>query len=449
MRIRAVTTRNDNPYTSVDCEGTSRRDLLKIGAGGLFGLSLLDFVAPRATRAAAGGKTESRAGAADKNFIFIWLQGGPAHMDMWDPNPDAPDGIRTPFKCIESSVPGVRFTELMPRTAAAMDKLCLLRSVASVEGSHNRASRYLQSGYRPVPNVDHPAFASLYVNDRRWRTDVPPYVGLLRPSETGYGGGFLGAEFNPFFVGDPSRKGFSVKDLLPASGIPLDRVTRRREILEGFDRSQRLVDENARSLTPALDLAYRLIFSEKAKQAFDLHREADKLRDRYGRTPLGQSCLLARRLIEGGVKCASIFKTGWDTHSKNFDSLKKSKVPELDPALATLVEDLDDRGMLDDTLVVCLGEFGRTPKINKNAGRDHWPNVNTVVMAGGGLKRGVVIGKSDKNSAEPAERPIVVADFAATLFHSLGVDVDKENHTAEGRPVRVTNHGKPVLEAFG
>ena len=429
-----------------NCEGVTRRDFLAVGTLGLFGLSLSDLVA----RPAAAGPSPLGSRAREpKSLIFIWLQGGPSHLETWDLKPDAPSETRGTFNPIQSNVPGIQVAEHLPRCAQAMHRMCVLRTVYGPEGSHERASRHLQTGWRPIPNIDYPSLPANYIKWKPFDGDVPPFVGLLNPIEQGFGGGFLGPRCSPFLAGDPSVKDFSVKDLAPPAGVPLDRIGRRREILAGFDETFRAVDRNPLSLTPALETAYRIAGSPRARNAFDISKEPDALRDRYGRTPLGQACLMARRLVEGGVRAVSLFKGGWDTHGKNFEALQTKLLPELDPALATLVEDLADRGLLESTLVVCLGEFGRTPKINTSAGRDHWPRAGSIVLAGGGVRGGQVIGETDATGSEPKTRPIRVEEFAATVYHALGVDHHQLNRTPEGRPVRIVEEVEPVLEAFG
>jgi hypothetical protein len=296
--------------------------------------------------------------------------------------------------------------------------------------------------------VDYPSYAANFLRWKPYERDVPPYVGLLSPSEQGYGGGYLGPRYGPFMAGDPSQKEFSVRDLQPPMGVPLDRIARRREILKGFDDSLRLVDRNPTSLTPALESAYRVVYSPHAREAFDISKEPEALRDRYGRTPMGQACLMARKLVESGVQAVTVFKTGWDTHGSNFITLKDKLLPELDPALGMLVEDLSDRGLLDSTLVACFGEFGRTPKINGSAGRDHWPRANSIALAGGGTRGGQAIGETDATGSEPKSRGIRVEDFAATLYEALGVDFRQLNRTSEDRPIRIVDESEPVREAF-
>ncbi|MBI3679782.1 MAG: DUF1501 domain-containing protein [Acidobacteria bacterium] len=421
-----------------DCDGIRRRNFLKIGMLGLGSPSL-----PQLLRAQKKD--------AERSFIFVWLGGGPPQMDMYDMKPEAPEEIRGEFKPIPTKAPGIQMCELMPKTASQADKLCILRSVTSVDlGSHERSSRYLQSGVLPVPNMDFASFGSIYVKEKNLHGEMPPFAGVLKPIERGWGGGFLGAEYDPFMAGDPSEKNYQVRDLLPPKGITLDRIGRRRELLKEFNEAWRAVDSEAKlnSYAPSVEQAYNMIFSEKVLKAFDIHQEPEKIRDAYGRTQIGQGLLLARRLVEHGVKAVSVWMGGWDTHAGNFSSLKTKLLPPLDQGFGALVEELAVRGLLENTLVVQIGEFGRTPKVNKNAGRDHWPKAFSVVLAGGGIKGGQIIGATDKHAAEVTDRPISVEDLSATIFTALGVDIHRVNHTPEGRPIAVVNGGKPVVEAF-
>ncbi len=423
---------------TLNCDGTARRDFLRLGMLGLGGLSLPRFL-------------DAQRADANKSLIFVWLGGGPPQMDTYDMKPDAPLEIRGEFKPMATKLDGFQMCELMPATAAVADKLCILRSVTSVDlGSHERSSRYLQTGVLPVPNTDFASFGSVYVKEKNFRTDVPPFVGVGKPIERGWGGGFLGSQYDPFMAGDPFEKGYRVRDLAPPAGVPLDRVARRREILDEFNHAWRTIDSEAKlnSYAPSVERAYSMVFNEKVHAAFDIAAEPDSVRDLYGRTQIGQGLLLARRLVEHGVRAVSIWMGGWDTHSKNFTSLKEKLLPPLDRGFGALIADLDQRGLLDSTLVVQLGEFGRTPKVNKDAGRDHWPKAFSAALAGGGLKRGCVIGATDKHAAEVTDRPITVEDLSATIFTALGVDLHKVNHTPEGRPIAIVNGGKPVADAF-
>ncbi|MBM3787773.1 MAG: DUF1501 domain-containing protein [Acidobacteria bacterium] len=417
---------------------STRRDFLEIGMCGLGALTL-----PALLRAQTQRK--------DRSLIFVWLAGGPSQLDTYDMKPDAPSEIRGEFKPIPTNVSGIQVCELMPKTASVMDKIAVLRSVTSFDlGSHERSSRYLQTGVLPVPNMDFASFGSVYVKEKQFKSELPPYVGVLKPVERGWGGGFLGPNYDPFLAGDPNEKNYRVRDLLPPLGVSLDRIGRRREILNELNASWRAVDNEAklRSYDPAVTQAYNMVYSEKVVKAFDIHQEPDKLRDAYGRTQIGQGLLMARRLVENGVKAVSVWMGGWDTHAKHFEQSKTMLMPPLDQGFGMLIEDLAQRGLLENTLVVQIGEFGRTPEINKEAGRDHWPKAFSVALAGGGIKGGQLIGATDKHAAEVTDRPITVEDLSATLFTSLGVELDRVNHTPEGRPISIVNGGKPVAEAF-
>jgi len=421
-----------------DCDGAARRDFLRLGLLGLGGLSLPGFLSAQKK-------------GADKSFIFVWLAGGAPHMDMYDMKPDAPADIRGDFKPVSTRVAGIQVCELMPKTALVADKLCILRSVTSVDlGSHERSSRYLQTGVLPVPNMDFASFGSVYVKEKASRGALPPYVGVLKPVERGWGGGFLGAHHDPFMAGDPSEKNWRVRDLVPPPGVTLERVARRQEILKEFNDAWRRADSETKiaSYGPSVEQAYSMIYSKEVFDAFDIQREPEKVRDAYGRTPVGQGLLLARRLVEKGVKAVSLWMGGWDTHANNFTSLKEKLLPPLDQGFGALIEDLAQRGLLENTLVVQAGEFGRTPKVNKNAGRDHWPKAFSVALAGGGIRGGQIIGSTDRNAAEVTSDPITVEDLSATIFTALGVDLHRVNHTPEGRPIAIVNGGTAVAKAF-
>ncbi|PYV18074.1 MAG: DUF1501 domain-containing protein [Acidobacteria bacterium] len=421
-----------------NCDGIARRDFLRLGMVGLGGLTLPELLAAQSK-------------ASDKSMIFVWLGGGPGQLDTYDLKPDAPEEIRGEFKPIRTNVPGIEICELLPQTARVADKLCILRSITSVDlGSHERSSRYLQTGVLPVPNMDFASYGSVFVKAKKFRGAMPPFAGILKPLERGYGGGFLGAEYDPFMVGDPSDPKFSVRDLTAPRGIPLERIARRREILEELNRSCHAAESETKlaSYDPAVEQAYSMIFSKEVRAAFDIAAEPEKLRDAYGRTPVGQGLLLARRLVETGVKAVSLWMGGSDTHSINFKSMKDKLLPPVDQGFGTLIEDLHQRGLLERTLVVQLGEFGRTPKVNKDAGRDHWPKAFSAVLAGGGIRGGQVIGSTDKHAAEVKDRPISVEDLAATIYTALGVDLSTVNRSPEGRPIPIASGGKPVAEAF-
>jgi hypothetical protein len=424
--------------THFDCDGVGRRDFLRLGMFGFGSIPLAQLLANQEKN-------------KDKALIFLWLAGGPGQLDTYDLKPDAPEDIRGEFKPIATNVPGIQICELLPRTAKQVDKLCILRSVTSVDlGSHERSSRYLQTGVLPVPNMEFASFGSVYVKQKKFAGAMPPFVGLLKPVERGYGGGFLGPRYDPFMAGDPSEKNYRVRDLLPPEGVTLERLDRRRELLKQFDESWRAVESDAKvnGFDPAIEQAYKMVYSPEVRDAFDIAKEPDNVRDAYGRTPVGQGLLLARRLVERGVKAVSIWMGGWDTHSANFKSLKEKLLPPMDQGYGALIGDLFQRGLLDSTLVVQTGEFGRTPKVNKNAGRDHWPKAFSAVLAGGGVTGGQVIGATDKHAAEVTDHPVTVEDLSATMFTSLGVDLHAVNYTPEGRPISIVNGGRAVAKAF-
>ncbi len=408
----------------------TRRDWLRAGALTAFGLSLADRL-----RAAP---------ARERSCILVWLDGGPSHLDTFDPKPDAPAEVRGPFGSIATRVPGVRLSEHFPSVAAMIDRVALVRSVTSPLGEHNLGSHYMLTGYRPSAALVYPSSGSVLASLRADESPLPPYVAVPDASPHA-GAGFLPETCRPFEVGgDPARPDFRVRDLEPAPGLSVERLKRRRTFRETFDGGQS---------DPANEQAYRLLLSPKAREAFELSREPAKLREEYGPRSLGQGLLLARRLIEAGVPFVTVTDRGWDTHDRIVNRLKEGftggkvgKVPVLDQALAALLADLDRRGLLSTTLVVVLGEFGRTPRINTLGGRDHWPRVFSVLLAGAGVKGGAVIGRSDARGESPAERAIKPEDLCCTVYELLGVPARTELRTSDGRPVRVRPEGKVIRE---
>jgi hypothetical protein len=340
-----------------------------------------------------------------------------------------------------------------------MDKVCLVRSLTSELGEHNFGSHYLLTGYKPSPVLEYPTFGSVAAHCRGGRPVMPPFVAVPNfATQAGSGSGYLPAAARPFAVGgDPSKPDFRVRDLDIPTGLDAGRLDRRREFLAGFDRLSRQVEANAlrQERDAHFEQAYRLILSNEVKQAFDLTREPPAARQRYGGGRVGQSCLLARRLVEAGCPFVSVTDAGWDTHQQIYRELKEGyvggsdgKVPRLDLALSALLADLGERGLLRETLVVVMGEFGRTPKLNTVAGRDHWPRVFSVLLAGGGVKGGQVVGASDARGESPAERPVTPADLARTIYTLLGIDPDRELHTGDGRPVKIAADGQLIAECL-
>ncbi len=429
------------------CDGVNRRALLRIGALSGLGLMLPDMLRARAAQ------PDARARA--KSCILLWLDGGPSHLETLDTKPDAPREVRGPFQSIATRVPGLHISELMPATACVADKIAIIRSMTSPLGEHGLANQYLLTGYKPSPALTYPSYGAVVANDRATADSLPANIAI--PSATApMGAAFLDPRHAPFVTGgDPAQNDFSVRDLDFYPGVTRERLDRRRAFVAQLDRFQARIEGSAAANGPALDQAYRLITSPAAKQAFDLQQESSEVRDRYGRRSFGQSCLLARRLVERGVPFVTVFDPGWDTHDDLVLRLKDGYsgaevgvglVPTFDQAFAALVNDLNERGLFDETLVVAMGEFGRTPKLNANGGRDHWPRVFSVAVAGAAIPGGQVIGASDRTGESPADRPVTPSDLARTMYQLLGVDPDRELQTPDGRPVRINAGGKCIQE---
>lgn len=432
-----------------DCEGFHRRDFLKIGAAGLFGLTLPDLLR---LEACAGSTGEFRKRRAD-SVIMLWLGGGPATIDMWDLKPEAPEGIRGEFKPISTRAPGVRICEHLPRTAALADKVTIVRSLNHTIPSHGPATVFMNTGNKPTPAVQYPALGSLVTRLLPVERGVPPYVTFseLRNGSAGQAG-YLGTAYNPFVVeggvaNGPNGGTVRVRGISLPNGFTLEELENRDKLLQGFDRGFQALDKSA-DLVDGLDAfhkqALEILRSDKTRKAFNLNLEPQPLRERYGKNAFGQGALAARRLVEAGVRFVSISLGGWDTHGKNFEALSKRLLPELDRTLSALIEDLDQRGQLDSTVVYCAGEFGRTPKINKNSGRDHWARSMAVVLAGGGFQRGYAHGRTDPQGMAPATEPCTPDDLSATMFHTLGIDPHQELMTPTGRPVQLFREGRVI-----
>ena len=438
-------------YKTQRCDGVSRRDLIRIGGLSALGLGLDNFFRFQRTIAA-----ETQPTVKAKSCILIWLDGGPTHLETFDPKPDAPAEVRGPLDSISTNISGVRIGECLERTSLMMDNIAIVRSMTSPLGEHNFGTHYLMTGYKPTPAVEYPAWGATLAQVRSQSSVLPPNIAVPKFSKAVSGNGFLTNATRPFSVGgNPEKPDFKVRDLDFYQGLDLDRLDRRRNIVNAFDQFSREKDASAISQSdPDLERAYNLIASTSAKEAFNLSEEPQSVRQRYGRTggnSIGQSCLLARRLVERGVPFVTVNSTGWDSH-KDITLLKEryptdpnAHIPSLDKALSSLIQDLSDRGMLDETLVVVMGEFGRTPKINTSGGRDHWPNVFSVALAGGGVRGGQVIGSSNKLAEYPSDRPVTPADLSATIFTLLGVDPAHLLHTSDGRPVRVAPETASVV----
>ena len=435
------------------CDGWARRDFLRVGAVGAFGLNLS---MSRLLEAAAKGDIDKS--KSDISFVFIFLKGGLSTIDTFDMKPEAPSEIRGPFNPIRSNVPGTQVGEHIPETAKVMDKFSLVRSFTHRNAGHGPADHYMFTGYHPVggfngglkPNNQHPSMGSVIAHKLGPRGPIPPYVCLPNMHNSG-SAAYLGAKAAPFTIeADPSSPGFAVPDLQPPLSVDAARVDDRRGLLAKVDRFQKSAEAKANRGTRELGVfaqrATELMTSKAAKEAFDIHKESPKLRDAYGRTTLGQSCLMARRLVEAGVRCVTVDHSNWDTHFHNFRVLKEDLLPKFDMAIPTFFRDMEDRGLLKKTVVVFTGEFGRTPKLTAQAGRDHWSRGFTVAIGGGGVQGGRVIGKSDKWAMDPAVSPYGPEDLCATVYHLLGINPLSEMHTPEGRPIMLTDNGRVIKE---
>ena len=425
------------------CSGVSRRDFLRIGALAPLGLSLPQLLA--AEKAGAG---KARA----KSVILVYLGGGISHHDSFDPKPDAVEEIRGKYKSIASNVPGLHVTELLPNMAKVMDKVALVRSGSHENDHHETASNWVLSGRFGSAFGDHPAIGAVVAHETGFRGVVPPYVAIPKnPSFTWELGRsvFLGGRCESFKCGNPNEKEFRVRDLSQPASVTTQTLDRRRTLLEAVDSLQAQVHANDQIATydEFAQKAAQMVLAPEAQAAFDIGKEHEKLRDEYGRSEFGQSLLMARRLVESGVRFVTVNHGGWDHHKKIFEGLDK-KLPEFDQSFARFIRDMEERGTLKDTLVVCMGEFGRTPKINKDAGRDHWGRAGSMLFAGAGVGGGKVIGATDKNGAYVTDRPVRPADVAWTIYDALGIDANRELMTPEGRPTHILTEGAPVRELY-
>jgi hypothetical protein len=430
--------------------------MLQVGALGTLGLTL-----PAALRAEEQSGLKVRA----RSVIFLHQFGGPAHQDTFDMKPDAPAEIRGEFKPIRSSLSGLDVCELLPRVSRIMHNFTVVRSVNHRIGAHNSATYYSLTGHTPQVDIvsatasksDFPAYGSVVSKLAPSKEQVPTFValpwmiadGVFRTP--GQFAGYLGKDHDPLFVTkNPNSPNFSVEELTLPIEVPLERVSSRRALRTGLAAYSQLNESIAavRGLDSYQQKALSLLTSTRTKRAFDIQAEDPRLRDRYGRTPYGQSVLMARRLVEAGVRFVTVFYSpginGWDTHSDNFKTLRDELLPNTDQTLPTLIEDLDSRGLLDDTLVVWTGEMGRSPRINKAAGREHWPQCYTLLMAGGGMKRGFVYGATDTTAAAPKDNPCTPDDISATMFYCMGIDPATELRTHINQPVPVSR-GKPIM----
>lgn len=425
-----------------------RREFLRVGVVGSLGLTLGDYFAMQAR--ADQKNYVSKEGAA-KSVIQIVLPGGMAHQESWDPKPDAALEYRGPFGVAKTKLPGVVLSENFKSVAGVADKMTIVRSIAGKEADHGRASYTMFTGYRKSPAIEHPALGAVVSHEFGPRKDLPPYVAV--PSASEYGGtGYLGSQFGPFGIGsDPARAGYKVRDLMLPPGVDDRRFSTRREIRGVVDDHFRTQAKSAEALG-AMDefyqRAYALISSPAARDAFDIEKETAATRQKYGPSEAGPRFLLARRLVEAGVRFVTVSYGGWDMHA-GLENAMRRQAPGLDGALAGLIRDLDDRGLLASTIVLVTSEFGRTPKINASAGRDHFPRVFSLAVAGGGFKKGLVYGSSNSTASEPEEDPVRVEDVLTTVYHQLGINADKELMAPGARPIEIIDGGTVVKDLLG
>lgn len=433
-----------------NCEGTSRRDCLRLGLSGLLAGGLAG-----ALQATALGN-EKRAAKA---CILIWMDGGPSHYETFDPKPDAPAEYRGSFDAIPTKISGVHFSQHMQRLASIADRFATIRSIRHDQGNHGAGNHYMMTGAPPRIPVGcgafvsfHPSLGSVVARECGAPPGLPAYFSMPAMTRSG-GPNFLGGQYAPFVVSDdPNSQHFRIRDVALPAGLDGTRFLGRKDLRQVVDRMKRIQDDVAadpvRDVDKFYDQSYKLVLSNDAQKAFDIGLEPEKVRAKYGRNSFGQRALLARRLVEAGVPFITLDDGGWDHHTKLFESYN-SRMPNWDNTVAALIEDLDERGMLDTTMVIALGEFGRTPQINKDAGRDHWANAMSVLFAGGGTPGGQVIGATDSKGFAAIERVLAPENFVSTIYEKLGINPDKMYYTHEGRPVHLVSDPAPIQELMG
>ncbi|MCH8243286.1 MAG: DUF1501 domain-containing protein [Planctomycetes bacterium] len=440
---------------NTNCEGITRRDCLQLGLGFLAGGSFVNLMRLKGLAAAETTATARKPASC----ILIWMDGGPTHFETFDPKPEAPAEIRGEFEAIPTKVPGVRFSKHCRKLAAMLDKFAIIRSIRHNQGNHGAGNHYMMTGAPPRIPVGcgafvsfHPSLGSVTAHQRQSTGNLPAYFSMPRMTRSG-GPNFLGAKYAPFVVSDdPASENFRVRDVALPEGLTSDRFSRRTNLRQLVDRLPRINEPVAADPVPALDSYYRqgldLVTSTEAQQAFDIASEPDAVRDEYGRDAFGQRALLARRLVEAGVPFITLYEGGWDHHGGIFAAFNK-RMPGVDKTVAALIGDLDRRGILDSTLVVMLGEFGRTPKVNSRGGRDHWSNAMSVLMAGGGTPGGTVVGATDRSGYSAVDNVKSPENFASTVYRKLGIDPNKVLYTPQGRPTHLVTDPTPIKELMG
>ncbi|MBM3727280.1 MAG: DUF1501 domain-containing protein [Acidobacteria bacterium] len=428
----------------------NRRSFISAGSLGLLNMNL-----PAYLRAAQSGASPSAGAARVKSVILFWLEGGPSHIDTWDPKPNSN------FKPMSTNVAGIQVSELLPKMARKMDKFCLVRSMHTRGNDHPQATHYVITGHEINPAMQFPSLGSIVTKELGPRNAVPAHVLVPkwdrgRQYEDYFRAAFLGGDYDPMCIPDPAKAGFEVTDLSLPKGVSEMAVESRSAFLKAVDRRYRQLNQTAEhaDMDAFTAQAWKMMLAPEVRNAFDLGKEPEKLKEKYGKDSIGQSCLLARRLVEAGsrfVTAAGYHGTSWDTHSDNDKSHRDRLCPTLDRTLPALVDDLEERGLLDSTLVIAMGEFGRTPAINPNLGRDHWPNCWSLAVAGAGIKTGTVIGATDEKGYNVADRVVTMGDLFATVYQLMGIDWKKEYMTPIGRPIKIANSledqtGTPIAE---
>ena len=429
------------------CNGISRRDAIRIGALGTAGLTMGSYLQLAEAGAIAGN-------AKAKSAIFIELPGGPSHMDTFDLKPNAPKEFRGEFNPIKTNVPGMEISEHLPKLAKHADKFAILRGVSHSLGAHPLGQRFVFTGNRPNPSLDYPTFGSVVARELEAPAELPSFVAIPKSNQ---GPGHLGVKYAPLVTNEMPRFGkkFNVRGISLAGGLKIEDIERRQGLLRDLDSkfsSIQQKDDLLSGLDKFSQKAFEMITSRKTREAFDISKESPRFGKLFGEDNFSQSCMLAARLVESGVRFVTVTLGGWDTHQDNFTKLKTNLLPRLDAGLTGLLVGLQQKGLLESTAIYVTGEFGRTPKINERStegGRDHYPRCMFMLLAGGGLKTGQVVGESDAKAAGPKHDPIHPEDVAATFYHALGINPAKEYDTATGRPISVVRDGKliqPLLD---
>jgi hypothetical protein len=418
-------------------DGMSRRHFLGHLATSAMAVPAMHLLSALEASAAAGGKRS-------KSCILLWMGGGPSHMDTWNLKPDSEKNAG-PFKPIATSASGVSICEHLPKTAKQMKHLSIIRSVNSKEGNHDRGTYMMHTGYSPNPTVVHSSFGSAFafeLGDKNQDIALPPAISINGPAP---GAGFLGMAYSPFVVSNANNK---IANLQPPQGITDERMMRRLSMLNLIEgnfntqnRGQGGIDHR-----DVYKKTIRMMSDRRTRAALSLDSEPDAVRDAYGRNGFGAGCLMARKLVEQGVTFVEVNLGGWDTHANAFDTLSQRLLPELDKGMGALVADLAQRGLLENTVVAWMGDFGRTPRINQDAGRDHWPRSWSVVLGGGGIKGGQTIGDTDKDGVDIVDRPVGPMDLIATMTKAMGLDLSTQWTTPRGRPIKLVNEGTPIKE---